>query len=263
MHTHNPTDSNVITKKNAGIKVRCNLRQNKLAIAINSALICFGVATITLPSAAVAQSNIGSSTSTQSYKIPSGSLKEALGRFAKQEGIKLSFDNAVIKGKTTKGLNGNYTIQDGLNRLLNGSKLQAVLKGNVYVVQKIQAPKSKASKSSNDIKENLAVAPKLSNDTTESLTVAPNPINDVKESLAVAPKSSNDVKENLPVGPQSSNDVKDNLAVTPKPSNDVKESLATLPLILVTANKTDGYVIAKTTTATKTNTLLRDVPQSV
>ncbi|MDP1680132.1 MAG: TonB-dependent receptor plug domain-containing protein, partial [Candidatus Nitrotoga sp.] len=249
MHTLNPTFSNVMTKKNAGVKARYNRRQIKLAIAMNSALICFGVATITLSGAAVAQPNIGSSTSIQAYKIPPGSLKDALGRFAKQEGIKFSFDNAEIKGKTTKGLNGNYTIQDGLNRLLSGSKLQAVLKGNVYVVQKLQAPKSKASKSSNDIKENVAVAPKPSNDISESLAVAPKPSNDVKESLAVAPKPSNDVKEDL--------------AATPKSSNDEKESLATLPLIMVTANKTNGYVIAKTTTATKTNTLLRDVPQSV
>lgn len=51
-------------------------------------------------------------------------------------------------------------------------------------------------------------------------------------------------------------------------SNEVNDSLITLPLIRVTAKKEDGnvengYAISKSTTATKTNTLLRDVPQSV
>ena len=235
MHILNPIFSNDMTKKNTGINARYSHRQLKLAIAINSALICFGVATITLSGAAVAQPNIVSSTSTQAYKIPPSSLKVALGRFAKQEGIKLSFSKEVIKGKTTKGLNGNYTIQEGLDQLLSGSKLQAVRKGKVYVVQKLRAPKSKASKSSDAVTESLAATPKPSNAVTESLAVAPKPSIYVTETLAVAPK----------------------------PVDDVKESVATLPLIMVKANKTDGYVIAKTTTATKTNTLLRDVPQSV
>jgi catecholate siderophore receptor len=238
-----------LAQKNAGMQTRCNYHQTKLAIAINSALICFGVATITLSGAAVAQPNIVSSTSTQAYKIPPSSLKVALGRFAKQEGIKLSFSKEVIKGKTTKGLNGNYTIQEGLDQLLSGSKLQAVRKGKVYVVQKLRAPKSKASKSSDAVTESLAATPKPGNAVTENLAATPKPSNAVTESLAVAPKPSIYVTETL--------------AVAPKPVDDVKESVATLPLIMVKANKTDGYVIAKTTTATKTNTLLRDVPQSV
>ena len=228
-----------MTKKIANVKAGYNRRQIKLAIAMHSALICFGVVTIILPGAAVAQSNIESSTSAQAHKIPPGSLKNALGRFAKQTGIKLSYNKADIKGKTTKGLKGNYTIQDGLNRLLSGSKLQAVRKGKVYVVQKLRAPKSKVSISNNDVTESLAIAPKPSNSVAENLAVAPKPSIDVKENLAVAPKS---VKNG-------------------------EESVDTLPSIMVAANKTDGkaegYVIAKSSSATKTNTLLRDVPQSV
>ena len=249
MYARNLKCMTTLAQKNAGMQTRCNYHQTKLAIAINSALICFGVATITLSGAAVAQPNIVSSTSTQAYKIPPSSLKVALGRFAKQEGIKLSFSEEVIKGKTTKGLNGNYTIQEGLDQLLSGSKLQAVRKGKVYVVQKLRAPKSKASKSSDAVTESLAATPKPGNAVTENLAATPKPSNAVTESLAVAPKPSIYVTETL--------------AVAPKPVDDVKESVATLPLIMVKANKTDGYVIAKTTTATKTNTLLRDVPQSV
>ena len=251
-----------MSKKNTAVKAQCNRRQITLAIAINSAIICFGVATITLSGAAVAQPNNDSSAAIRAYKIPPGSLKGALDRFAKQVGIKISYDNIAIKGKKTKGLSGNYTVQDGLNRLLSGSKLQAVRKGKVYLVQK-SVPASKVAKPSSDVKENVAVAPKPSNEVKENLVVAPNAGVEVKENLVVAPNAGVEVKENLVAAPKLSNEVKENVVVAPKPSTDVNESLATLPLIMVKANKTDGYVIAKTTTATKTNTLLRDVPQSI
>ncbi|CAH1205203.1 Ferrichrome-iron receptor [Candidatus Nitrotoga sp. BS] len=46
-----------LVQKNADIQTRCNHRQNKLAIAMNSALFSFGVATISLSGVAVAQGN--------------------------------------------------------------------------------------------------------------------------------------------------------------------------------------------------------------
>jgi outer membrane receptor for ferric coprogen and ferric-rhodotorulic acid len=49
--------------------------------------------------------------------------------------------------------------------------------------------------------------------------------------------------------------------------NEINKSLITLPTVTVTAAKKndakDGYITSQITTATKTNTLLRDVPQSV
>jgi catecholate siderophore receptor len=248
MRTLNPTFCTVLAKKNACVKARYNHRPTKLALAMNSALICFGVATITLTGAAFALSNIVTDTAVHAYKIPPGPLKGALNRFAKKERIKLHFEDAAVAWKTTEGLKGNYTTLDGLNRLLGGNKLQAVRKGDIYVVQKSQAPEL-----SNAVKESVAVVPESSNAVKESVAVVPEPSNAVKESVAATPKSSKDVKESF--------------TSTPKLDDDVKESLATLPLIMVTANKTedktDGYVIAKSSTATKTNTLLRDVPQAV
>ena len=91
MRRINPTFSTILVKKNAGVKARYNHRPTKLAIAMNSALICFGVATITLTGAAIAKSNNVPNTSLQVYKIPPGSLKGALDGFAKQKRINLSF----------------------------------------------------------------------------------------------------------------------------------------------------------------------------
>ncbi|WP_239253660.1 TonB-dependent siderophore receptor [Candidatus Nitrotoga sp. M5] len=169
---------------------------------MNSALICFGLATITLSGPTVAKSNIDASSAVHAHKIPAGSLEVGLDRFVTQEGIKLSYKNVEIKGKETSGLNGNYTTQDGLNRLLASSNLQAVLKDNVYVVQKSGTPKS----------------------------------------------STNEII---------------NLAAAPGSNNDVTESMATLPIVKVSAKQKESYAITNTTTATKTNTLLRDVPQSI
>ncbi|MEQ1583870.1 MAG: TonB-dependent receptor plug domain-containing protein, partial [Candidatus Nitrotoga sp.] len=155
---------------------------------MNSALICLGVATITLSGVAVAQPNIVASTTEHAYNISAGSLKAGLDLFVKQTGVKLSSNPTELSGKTTQGLQGNYTTQAALNQLLVESGLQAVPQGSGYVVKKTQASKSN---------------PELTDNET------------------------------------------------------------TLPVILVSAKNSAGYTIAKTTTATKTNTLLRDVPQSV
>jgi catecholate siderophore receptor len=265
MHTHNLTYSEDMMKKNADVNAR-DCRLNKLAIAMHGALICFGVVTATLPGAVVAQTDTGSSAQVKAYKIPAGTLKDALDRFSKQTGTKIFLDNVSIKGKKTKGLNGSYTVQDGLSRLLSGSKLQAVREGNVYVVQKLSAAKPEVVKSNPDVKENLVTTPKPVTDAKESLAVvSPKPVDEAKESLAVAPaKPVDEPKESLAVvPPKPVDEVKENLAAKPKANNAEKAGESTLPVIKVTANKTDGYSIPKISTATKTNTLLRDVPQSI
>ena len=188
MYTRNLKCLTALAQKNAGIQTRCNHRQTKLAIAMNSALICFGVATISLSGAAVAQSNIVASTAVQTYNISAGSLQTALISFVKQADVKVFTDPALLSGKTTQGLQGNYTAQDGLKHLLGDSGLQAVPQGKGYLVQKLQIAQS-------DIGQ------------TE------------------------------------------------------KES--TLPTITVSAKVSSGYTVPKISTATKTNTPLIDIPQSI
>ncbi|MEQ1742678.1 MAG: TonB-dependent receptor plug domain-containing protein, partial [Candidatus Nitrotoga sp.] len=177
-----------MARKHADIQTRCNHRQTKLAIAMNSALICFGVATISLSGAAVAQSNIVASTTVQTYNISAGALQTALILFVKQADVKVFTDPALLSGKTTQGLKGNYTAQDGLKHLFGDSGLQAVPQGKGYLVQKLQIAQS-----------------------------------DIGQA----------------------------------------EKESTLPTITVSAKVSTGYTVPKISSATKTNTLLRDVPQSV
>ncbi len=188
MYTRNLKYITTLARKHAGIQTRCNHRQTKLAIAMNSALICFGVATLSLSGATVAQPNIVASPTLQTYNISAGSLQTALILFVKQADVKVFTDPALLSGKTTQGLQGNYTVQDGLKHLLGDSGLQAVPQGKGYLVQKLQITQS-----------------------------------DIGQA----------------------------------------EKESTLPTITVSAKTSSGYTVPKISTATKTNTPLIDVPQSI
>ena len=175
-------------QKRAAVQARHRHRKTQLAVALHGALICFGAATMVLPHGAHAETNVITSNTVQAYNISAGSLEDALNRFARQTGINLSFNAAEIKGMATQGLNGNFSIQDGLDRLLAGSGLQAAPHADGYAVKK-----SPASTSGTEPATNVTM----------------------------------------------------------------------LPLIKVAASTMGGYAAAYSTTATKTNTLLRDVPQSI
>lgn len=136
MYTRNLKCITTVARKHGGIQTRCNHRQTKLVTAMNSALICFGVATFGLSGAAVAQSNVVASTTLQTYNVSAGSLQTALILFVKQADVKVFTDPVLLSGKTTQGLQGNYTVQDGLKHLLSDSGLQAVPQGKGYLVQK-------------------------------------------------------------------------------------------------------------------------------
>jgi catecholate siderophore receptor len=174
-------------QKHATVQARRNHCKVRLAIALHGALICFGAVTMFLSHSAHATTTSVASNTVPAYSIAAGSLEDALNRFARQTGTKLSFDAAEIKGMTTPGLNGSSSIQDGLNRLLGGNGLEAFPQANGYIVRKSRA------------------------------TVADQP--------------------------------------TLLPPIKVSASTITSP--------TDGYMATKSFSATRTDTLLRDVPQSI
>lgn len=61
-----------------------------------------------------------------SFDIPAGPLGAALTQFAATAGVTVSFDPANAAGQTTTGLQGRYSTDAGLQKLLTGSSLQAV-----------------------------------------------------------------------------------------------------------------------------------------
>lgn len=105
-------------------------RPTVMAAAVRSALLAglvLGAMALALPQYARAQ-NATHQTSEQkrAYAVPAGSLDQALNRFASTAGIELSVDAALTSGKNSTGLNGSYTVLEGLMELLRGQGLQAV-----------------------------------------------------------------------------------------------------------------------------------------
>ena len=58
------------------------------------------------------------------YQVPAGSLSDALTRFAGLAGVSLSVDPALVNGRNSAGLSGEYAVEEGFARLLQGSGLQ-------------------------------------------------------------------------------------------------------------------------------------------
>lgn len=143
--------------------------------------VCLAVAFLPKPS--VAQS-INTSAAVRTYDISAGYLHDALTQFSQQAGIKLAMDPALLQGKVTHGLTGDFEIKAALDQLLIGSGLQVTQRD-------------------------------------------------------------------------------DGFAIVAVPSASPEPAVTTLPAIQVTASNTNRYAAVSTSTATKTNTLLRDVPQAI
>jgi iron complex outermembrane receptor protein len=59
----------------------------------------------------------------QSYQIDAGPLAPALNSFANANGLHVLYDSRVTLGRRTRGLVGDYSVTDGLDRLLEGTGL--------------------------------------------------------------------------------------------------------------------------------------------
>ena len=64
------------------------------------------------------------------YQISSGSLSHALSAFAGSSGILLSVDARLTDGKTSNGLDGEYSVEEGFKKLLTGSGLTCSFTGD-------------------------------------------------------------------------------------------------------------------------------------
>ena len=62
----------------------------------------------------------------KNYSIPAGPLSKAISDYAAETGVRLTFDPSIAKDKQTKGLDGEYSVDEGFNRLLRDSGLEAI-----------------------------------------------------------------------------------------------------------------------------------------
>ncbi|AEV62843.1 TonB-dependent receptor [Pseudomonas ogarae] len=69
-------------------------------------------------------SSLAEEATRRSYQVPAGSLGAALTRFAGLAGVNLSVDPALVSGRNSAGLSGEFGVEEGFARLLRGSGLQ-------------------------------------------------------------------------------------------------------------------------------------------
>lgn len=103
------------------------------AARARSALVLPAVLVVTLLSAVPVQKAAwaqGAESARKTYSVPAGTLEDALNRFARQAGITLAFDPALVAGKRAAVLRGDYTTQDGVAILLAPHRLEAVRAAN-------------------------------------------------------------------------------------------------------------------------------------
>lgn len=106
------------------------LRAIPLALAFSLAPGVFGSALLLAPALASAAD------STRHYEIAAGNLRDALNQFGHQANLLMSYPAQQTAGIQSQGLNGDYTVEQGLALLLSGSGLQAVrLSNGSYTLQ--------------------------------------------------------------------------------------------------------------------------------
>ncbi|WP_259754543.1 TonB-dependent receptor [Pseudomonas sp. GCEP-101] len=106
--------------------LRSRLRPHSLALAVGLALTG-GVALPALAAEAASQQ--------RQHAIAPGPLGEVLARFAAQAGVPLAFEAQALNSRQSAGLNGSFTPEQGLERLLEGSGYRLVRKRSGYGVE--------------------------------------------------------------------------------------------------------------------------------
>src|SRR5450830_1749380 len=94
------------------------------------------------PIALAAMLALGTISLAQAQSLPSVKLSiaaqplgSALNELARQAGVQLLFSPELVAGKTAPAVNGSLSLHDGLDRLLAGSGLQAVVDGGTVTIK--------------------------------------------------------------------------------------------------------------------------------
>lgn len=102
----------------------------KAAFLLSASLI------ISYPYSSLVQADTQQSQQVQVFSIASGDLSRVLRQFASKAKITLSFDPALVSGKQSRGLKGQYSIEAGLQQLLAGQGLQVItIDGESYRIE--------------------------------------------------------------------------------------------------------------------------------
>ncbi|WP_219219659.1 TonB-dependent siderophore receptor [Variovorax boronicumulans] len=116
-----------------------------LSLAVHAAVLAMGFAS-TGASAQPAASATAAPEAQKVYRIAAGPLDEALGGFAAAAGVSITVPPALVQGKSTRGLDGGFTVRDGFARLLAGSGLEVTGgTGGAFALRRAVAGDTEAS----------------------------------------------------------------------------------------------------------------------
>lgn len=128
---YQPNHQNVI---HSSTKLLKQSSRKKIAVMVQALFLTISFTFSALTSAEVASTAVPKQAN---YNVPAGNLEDALNTFAKQSGVTLTFDPRIVKGKSTAAINGQFTQQEVLTNLLNGTGLEPVTRDGAIVVQPI------------------------------------------------------------------------------------------------------------------------------
>lgn len=128
--------------------------RHPLRQAVKGALLLLTLAGATCGQVSLAFADSNTAQVAHHYQIQAGALDHALGDFAAAAGVSVTVPPALVAGKNSQGLSGNYTVQQGFDALLAGSGLQALEGGKgVFVLQKANALNRDKSASASTLPE--------------------------------------------------------------------------------------------------------------
>ncbi|KHN52385.1 membrane protein [Pectobacterium fontis] len=102
----------------------------------------------------------GAAAPAQSIHLPAQSLEKSLTQLARQTGANFGVDGKLVAGKQAPALEGNYTVAQALDRLLNSNNLYAepTETGNAFIIRpRASVPAADDAQTSNTSAENRGV----------------------------------------------------------------------------------------------------------
>jgi iron complex outermembrane receptor protein len=120
---------------------RSSLQPSRLHQAIQHILLA---SALTVSAAAQAETSTDTASIRHNYHISGGSLGQALRQFATNSGLLYSAEAELTEGKTTAGLDGEYTAEDALKKLLVGTGLTYTFTAEGAVAVKVAETGSNA-----------------------------------------------------------------------------------------------------------------------
>ena len=108
---------------------------------------------------------------TRYYNIPAASLESSLNTFGREAGILLGFDAAAVKGLRSAGIDGEYSVLDGLRQLVSQTGSQVIHHADGSYVIKRSAGKQKQSAALIPVKVTGTLAERSIMETPNSVVV--------------------------------------------------------------------------------------------